>query len=214
MADKQSILIKFYAAKNYIELRTITRKYKSPQSFFLSRPSFADLKADGKLLLKDGNSFAEFKLINDGSLVQINFTWISQSGNNNLKGYIETVILDYDKLAQAIWNSSEKGSPKKWSMLSKTSAYKFPQLDFSSQGAQKTIKHILKVPVLRHKFTKAVRDNFQWPSYETSVIRFYADWEDFNFSFDEEVQKRHGISGGLILHKPDGLKKAYYEVHT
>lgn len=88
------------------------------------------------------------------------------------------------------------------------------RLDFGSEGAQKTIRKVLSVPVLKHKLTRAVRDNFQWPNNGDIVIRFYADCDPYSFFFRESRNGREGICGGLILHRCEGLEKAKYSVHT
>ena len=118
MIDRDPALVKFRAYRDYISIRTISRKHKSPQSFTLPRPSFTDLEADGYLLLDDGYSFALFRLIEDGAMVQIDFTWLVKYSDNTLKGYAETVVLGYDRLAQWIWDSSEENGPETWSMFS------------------------------------------------------------------------------------------------
>ena len=214
MIDRDPALAKFRAYRDYISIRTISRKHKSPQSFTLPRPSFTDLEADGYLLLDDGYSFALFRLIEDGAMVQIDFTWLVKYSDNTLKGYAETVVLGYDRLAQWIWDSSEENGPETWSMFSPGYTSQRPRLDFSSPGAQETIRHVLAVPVLRHKLTRAFRDFFQWPRTGDHVISFYADWDRYSFTFRETINGQDGICGGLVLHHHDGLEKAYYEVHT
>ena len=139
MIDRDPALVKFRAYRDYISIRTISRKHKSPQSFTLPRPSFTDLEADGYLLLDDGYSFALFRLIEDGAMVQIDFTWLVKYSDNTLKGYAETVVLGYDRLAQWIWDSSEENGPETWSMFSPGYTSQRPRLDFSSPGAQETI---------------------------------------------------------------------------
>lgn len=215
MNDKRPILVKFRSDQHYINIRTVTRQRKSPQSFDLPHPSFTDLEADGHIQIKDGNSFADFRLIDDGATVQITFTWLSRYSDDTVKGYIQTVNLDYDALANHIWNSLDgNNGPKTWSMLSVDRTRAQAQLDFSSEGARRVIRDILSVPVLRHKLTRAVRDNFQWPNDGNLTVRFYADYDRYSFFFREYRGDKEGICGGLILHHYDGLEKAKYSVHT
>lgn len=176
MIDRDPALVKFRAYRDYISIRTISRKHKSPQSFTLPRPSFTDLEADGYLLLDDGYSFALFRLIEDGAMVQIDFTWLVKYSDNTLKGYAETVVLGYDRLAQWIWDSSEENGPETWSMFSPGYTSQRPRLDFSSPGAQETIRHVLAVPVLRHKLTRAFRDFFQWPRTGTLLAVYNGEY--------------------------------------
>lgn len=215
MNQKYPVLVKFRAYEHYINIRTITRQRRSPQSFDLPRPSFTDLEGDGHILVKDGYSFADFCLIDEGATVQIDFTWLSQYYDKTVKGFAQTVYLDYDALANCMWDSLDGNSgPKQWSMLSVERPRSRPRLDFSAPGARKTIREVLAVPVLRHKLTRAVRDNFQWPRDGDHVVKFYADYDRYSFFFQEYIDGKEGICGGLILHHHDGLEKAAYSVHT
>lgn len=215
MRLKYPVLVKFRAYESCINIRTISRVNHSPQSFDLLRPSFTDLEADGHIHVKDGNSFADFSLIDDGATVQIDFTWLSRFGIDGVKGFVQTVKLDYDTLANRMWDSLEgNGGPKQWSMLSVDHTREQARLDFSSEGAQRTIRDILAVPVLRHKLTRAVRDNFMWPNDGNLTVRFYADFDRYSFFFREYRGDKEGICGGLILDHHDGLEKAKYSVHT
>lgn len=214
MSRSSHILVKFRASEHFINIRTITRQCKFPHSFDLPRERFTDLEAEGHGFVNDGDSFADFQLVNAGSQVRIDFTWLTRYGDDTVNGFAQTVILDYEHLAQCIWNSQEENAAKRWSMLSLDRTRQQPRLDFSSEGARQTIREILSVPVLRHKLTRAVRDNFQWPSNGDHVIRFNADCDRYSFFFREYQNDHEGICGGLILHHYDGLEKAEYGVHT
>ncbi len=217
MNKKEPVLVKFRASENFINIRTISRQRKSTQSFDFHRWAFTDLEAEGHITVKDGYSVADFRLIDDGAMVQIDFTWLSKYGDNTVKGFDQTVTLKYDALADAIWNSlAGNNGPKQWSMLSIDRAMERPRLDFGSPGAQQTIRDVLAVPVLRHKLTRAVRDNFHWSRNGSGhIVKFYADFDRYSFTFQEFLRDGvPGICGGLILHHHDGLAKAKYEVHT
>lgn len=215
MNQNSPILVKFSACENYIGIRTITRQRKSPQSFDIPRPSFTDLESARNIFLQDGNSFADMRLIDCGATVQIDFTWLSRYSDGTVKGYVQTVYLDYDALYDRIWESMEGGSgPKRWSMLSEDRTKTQARLDFNTPGAQRVIREILAVPVLRHKLTRAVRDNFRWPNRGDITVRFYSDFDRYSFTFQEYRGPDLGICGGLILHHHDGLAKAQYSVHT
>lgn len=213
--DRNPILIKFHATEHFINIRTVTRQRKSPHPFDLPRSVFIDLESAGSIVLNDGDSFANIRLSKDRSLVRFDFTWLSRYGDNTVHGFAQTVTLDYRDLSYHITDSLRENRSNKWSMLSIGNPEKYPRLDFSSPGAQRTIQSILAVPVLRHKLTRAVRDHFQWPyPSDDHVVRFYADGDRYSFFFQEYLDGKECVCGGLILHRYDGLEKSYYGVHT
>ena len=215
MIMNDPVLVRFQASDYFINIRTVTHQRKSPHSFDLPRERFAELEADGHVLVKDGHSFADLRLADAGSRVRIDFTWLSQYCDGTVKGYVQTVFLDYDALADRIWESAEGGSgPKQWSMLSVDRTRDQARFDFNTPGARRVIRDILAVPVLRHKLTRAIRDNFKWPNNGDLLVRFYSDFDRYSFTFQEYRGANTGICGGLILHHHDGLAKARYEVHT
>lgn len=214
MNQSEPILIKFCATKDYISIRTVTRRRKSPFSFDLPRSMFTTLEAEGEILVQDCYSYARFRLIDGGSTVQIDFTWLSGYSDNTVKGFTQIVKLDYDRLAGWIWDSLEENGPTRWSMYYIDRTCRHPHLDFSSSGAQHTIREVLAVPVLRHKLTRAVRDNFHWPYDGDHIIYFFGDYSRYSFTFQEVRDGQEGIFGGLILHHHNGLSKSYYGVHT
>lgn len=214
MIMNDPVLVRFQASDYFINIRTVTHQRKSPHSFDLPRERFAELEADGHVLVKDGHSFADLRLADAGSRVRIDFTWLSRYGDGTVKGFTQAVTLDHDCLARFIRDSQGGNAPARWSVLSVDRTRQQPRLDFSSPGARRTIREILAVPVLRHKLTRAVRDNFQWPNDGDRTVRFYADCDRYSFFFQELANDKEGICGGLVLHRHDGLEKSYYGIHT
>ncbi len=214
MNRNDPVLVKFRTTEHFICIRTRTRHRSSPYSFDLSRERFAELEADGSLVVRDGHSFAVFSLTDDRTKIRIDVTWLSPCGGEAVKGFTQTVILDYAALSRNVAASLEEDGPTAWSMLYVDRAHSQPRLDFGGESARRTIRKVLSVPVLRHKLTRAVRDCFQWPNDGDIVIRFYGDCDPYSFFFREVVNGRRSICGGLILHRYDGLEKAHYEVHT
>ena len=214
MNRSEPVLVKLRAYEHFITIRTVTRRRKSPWSFDLLRGQLADLEAMGRIVVKDGYSFAVLALANTGSQVRIDFTWVSPYGDGAFNGFTQTIVLDYTALSRFVHDSLEEDGPRTCSMLYVDRTRSRPRLDFSDPGAQRTIRDVLSIPVLKHKLTRAVRDNFQWRSENDHVVRFYADCDRYGFFFRESVNGRDGLCGGLILHRYDGLAKARYSVHT
>lgn len=209
------ILTKFRATEHFVDIRTVTKERKSPHSFSLPRYEFVDLESQGSITVNDGYSFANIRLSKDHSLVRFDFTWLSRHGDNTVHGFVQAVTLDYRDLSHHVTDSLRADRPDNWSMLSIADPEKYPKLDFSSPGAQKTIRNVLSVPVLRHKLTRALRGHFRWPHpTDDHVVRFYADGDKYSFFFREYLDGNEGICGGLILHRYDGFAKSYYSVHT
>lgn len=215
MIPNNPIMVKFHATEHFVNIRTVTRQRKSPYSFNLPRSAFIDLESSGGIVVKDGYSFADIRLIKDCSLVRFGFTWLHKYGDDAVNGFAQTVTLNYDELTHHVTDSLRTDGPNGWSMLSIGNPEKFPRLDFGAPGAQRTIRNVLAVPVLRHKLTRVLRDGFKW-SHPTDdhVIRFYADGDRYSFFFQEYSDGREGVCGGLILHHYDGFEKSYYGVHT
>lgn len=212
--NQNPILVKFHATVHFVSIRTVTKQRKSPCSFSLPRSAFIGLESEGRIVVNDSCSFAVIRLSENNSLVQFDFTWLSKYGDDTVKGFAQTVTLDYHDLTRHATDSLREGGSSQWSMLSINYPEKYPKLDFSAPGAQRAIRDILAVPVLRHKFTRAVRDNFKWPHpADDHVIRFYADGK-YSFFFREYTDGKEAVCGGLILHRYDGLEKSYYGVHT
>lgn len=215
MSHNDPILVKFRATEHFIIIRTVTRQRKSPHSFDLPRSAFIDLESDGSIVLKDGDTFADIRLSKDHSMVRLHVVWLYVHSDHAVHGFEQTIVLDYQDLVTHAADSLREGRPTQWSMLSVPNPEPYPRLDFSSPGAQRTIRDVLAVPVLRHKLTRAVRDNFKWPHPSRDhVIRFYSDCDRYSFFFQEYLDGNECVCGGLILHKHDGLAKSCYSVHT
>ena len=204
-------MVKGSAGQDCISLRTVSRRHKSPHNFYVTYNELLDLDGKPSIVTRDINSYAEFRKCPDGTL-EIRFTWLTGDGGN-LKGYTETVTVDSDGLMDFVRRGRATGSGS-WAALS-VERDRMPRMDFTSDGARRTLRTVLGTPCLRRKLSKALRDNFHWPKAER--IRFCGDWDKYNFGFTEYLAglpDAAGISGGLILHRENGLANAKYAIHT
>lgn len=207
------IMVKAYANENGIDLRTVSRRRKSPHRFYVLREMLDALETGRTVTVNDIYSFVQMRR---GALnrLRLDFTWLSGEGLcKTVAGYNETVVLDYERFIGFVQNSIHDGAPTTWTALSIDDAGSRPVLDFSARGAQKTLRRIAAVPGLRKKISHALRDNFRWSL--TPRIRFYGDLDPLSFFFREELPDgSDGLYGVLFLHGREDISKAKYEIHT
>ena len=83
-----------------------------------------------------------------------------------------------------------------------------PEIKFQSQ---ENLRRVVENPILRHKFSKFLSNNFQWPNAKEIILS--DDFHPYSFFFQEITKNgSHGICGGVILH--EGRRGCYYELHT
>ena len=200
----QTIMMNVMVDKDYVFLRTVSRNYRPPQRFILSKKELSDLENDGQIIVKDIYSFAVLKLykaLDNAEVLQIEFFWLSEGCNNSLFGSKQLVEFPYQKFLHCI----EDGSGN---LLFKPK-YKKPKIKFQSR---KNLKNVIAIPTLRKKLGKFLVNNFNW--YYSQSIVIVDDFEPYNFFFTEKRRGSDGICGGIILHKQEDLAKAYYAIHT
>ena len=78
--------------------------------------------------------------------------------------------------------------------------------------APNNLKNVLAVPLLRRRLVRFLRDHFHWRN--GGEVRFFDDCDPFSFTFREYLPGRTGLCGGVILHREEELKNAYYSLHT
>ena len=66
--------------------------------------------------------------------------------------------------------------------------------------------------MLRKKLGKFLANYLAWK--ESVRIMVYDDFVPYSFFFREERANGGGMCGGIILHRQEDLKKAYYGIHT
>lgn len=205
------ILVKISVNEECIFVRTVSREYRSSQRFIILIKELKALKEKGRVTVSDIYSFARLYLKQSPTgetLVEMDFTWLTDCGGEKLTGRREHIVLDYEKLLKGIEQSLSDDSSKDFSMLSLSERRK-PEIKFC--GGEH-LKAVVQNKGLRRKLGKFLDRYFQWP--DTKSIRVTDESIPYSFFFVEERLNGRGICGGIILHGQENLQKAYYEIHT
>jgi len=189
-------------------MHTYSRNGKSPRWFYFLRSSLEELDQRAEVIAQDANSFAVLRRDSSAGSVEITFTWLSSS-IDAVFGHEETVILPYDKLMAFLRDSAAKNEPTEWKLLSMKRFLSCPKLVFNSR---ENLHAALDNGVVRRKLVRFIRDNFNWPRSEKIVFR--DDFLPYSFTFQEIRGGESVMTGGLILHRQEDLKQAYYSIHT
>ena len=201
-------MVKVGATENCLVFRTVTKKRKSPRSFYVLRSDLERLEQHGSVTANDIHCFAVFQRNTASGLVCIHFSWLRQSGANGLAGYEETVRLPFGELMAFAQQSLQSPDAAQWSVLS-VEETRMPRLIF--QGTE-NLRAALSHKTVRRKLVRFLRDNFKWVWSEE--VRFYNDSLPYSFFFREIRHSQQGICGGLILHGQEDMEKAHYSIHT
>ena len=199
-------LIKVSASEHCIGFKTVSRQSKSPRTFLVTRNGLARLEQTQKIITQDIYCFAALRLNTAARTLSIDFSWLQKRYENELTGWEETVVLPYDALMAFVEASAKEDGPKKWRTLSIQAAIT-PKIVFVDT---ERLRKCLENRTVRRKLTRALRDNFQG----ADRVEFYHDFEAYSFMFESYRAGRSSITGALILHDRDNLKKAHYSVHT
>lgn len=204
----RNILVKAYAEEYGIDFRTVSRHRKSPHRFYILRDKLAELECRPEIIVRDIRSYAVLcRNVHAGTL-EIEFNWLDGDGYS-ISGCQETVALPYEKFAAFVHNSTLENGVAEWKVLSAENSAKQPQIVFRSR---KNLHEALQNDIIRRKLVRFLRDGFQWPDAER--IELHDDFLPYSFGFHEIRNGKTALSGGLILHQQDDIKKSYYGIHT
>ncbi len=190
-------------------MRTYSRRFRSPQRFVILRTELERLAEKKWLLTNDIHSFAELRLKNNPSgdeAMVVRFSWLTDAGGNNLRGYSETVLLPFAPFGEYLADSGAAG--KEWRVLS-LKEDRAPKIEFHSY---RNLRAVADNPLLRHKLGCFLSRNLRWVDYERFVVT--DDFIPYSFAFTGYTPCGRGICGGIILHGQENLQKAYYGLHT
>ncbi len=202
---KDRVLVKFSSVKDYIDIRTVSRELKAPFGFTMLRDDFITLERDGKVIVRDMFSFAEFWRNTARGTVTICFTWLNNHGYQYV-GRKQTVELPYKEVIDFALGDREK--QRTWKVLS-IEAKNSPRLVFECPTQ---LRKCLENNIIRRKLFRFLRDNFKW--WGAEKICFYSDFVPYSFFFREYHNGVSGITGGLIYHSSGDLSTGYYSIHT
>lgn len=191
-----------------ISLRTVSRSRKSPHHFYILRSKLEELEHTSGIIVHDIESFAVLRRDTYAGTIEIELTWLSGNGIS-VSGYKETIILPYDQMRAFLNKSTVEDKPSVWKTLSIDNSHKRPQIIFK---CSKNLHAALTDNIIRRKLVRSLRDEFHWPRSER--IEFFDDFVPYSFVFKEIMNGKSAMTGGLILHNQDDMKKAHYSIHT
>lgn len=203
---KNRTLIKVSAGENCIGFRTISWNRKSNREFLITRDEFAQLEHVQTVITNDIHSFAVLRRSKGSETMSIDFSWLSGGSNDQVTGWEQNVVLPYYALADFVQESTQESGPSKWQTLSLQTISR-PKIEFMDKAG---LHKCLENRIVRGKLSRALRDNF----YGAEHVVLYRDFEAYSFMFRSFRGNWPAVTGGLILHGKEDLKKAYYSVHT
>lgn len=122
-------LVKASAGEHCIGFCTVSRKKKSPREFLVCRSELEKLESERIVIAQDIHGFVALSRKIPAGTLRMEFTWLHNSGKNEVTGYKEDVVIRYDELMTFVHASAEKGGPTKWAALSVTES-RLPRLVF------------------------------------------------------------------------------------
>lgn len=196
-------MVKIYILENFFCVKTVSRSFRSPGMFYISKEWLNGHDWKNGLILKDGHSYVELRRKQQYGLdiMEIYFTWLSDVGNDVLKGRQQIIKLPFGLF------ENTSGEKREIRMLALEE--RLPQIVFKSR---KNLKQVSESKTLRRKLAGFLSSHFAWPGYEKIEIK--DDIIACSFFFTGYTAYGPGTCGGIILHGQDDLKKAYYGIHT
>jgi len=195
-------MIKIGKNKESFSVRTVSRTFRSPHTFYILINDLERLEQQGRVIIRDIRSFAELRLIEESGqkIVEIVFTWLHDADGTTLTGRSESVRLPYYCFRET--------SSTELRILSITKQSK-PKIEFQST---RNLHQVIEVPLLRSKLARFLNSHFCWIDYQRIVL--FDDFIPYSFMFNGYTERGQGICGGVILHGQENMTTAYYGMHT
>lgn len=208
MTDR--IMLRACSNRDTISIQTFSTRMKSPQRFYISYEEFDRLQREGRTIVKDILSFAQLRLDEQRDQIEFRFTWLSGRGLDRVEGVEQAVTLRWSEFMAFIQSCRLSDSPKSYKALSLDTQKSRPKLVFD--GNRENLRAAISNPCIRHKLSKALMDNFNWP--DTDEIHIYNDSVPYSFFFQAIRDGQVDICGGLILHNQNDPRHMAYSIHT
>ena len=207
------ILFRAYANENTISVQTYTPRMRSPQRFYITFTELDRLRDEGSLITSDIHSFVKLRLDERRDRITFEFTWLSGRSFDRVEGVEQTVNLRWSQFRDFLDAVRQPECPeddKIFRAISLDVRRGRPRLVFD--GNRANLRAAIENPLIRHKLSKALMANFNWP--DTDEIHLTNDFVPYSFFFREYRNGQACMCGGLILHGQDDMRKAYYVIHT
>ena len=203
-------MLKLSVRDGYVIFQTYSRQNGRSSQFYVAAEILDTLEQSGKAVAMDDPHCIKLHTHLDRNGVErlcVQITWLSVSGNDHVHGRKEFLDVDYAKFKAAMEKSRvEQGA---WQTLLTLPEEGKPPIRMESKA---NLKKVLKNRTLKKKLGRFLASNFKWKS--AKCIHICDDYLPYSFFFWEEFEDGRGISGGIILHGQEDLRKAYYEIHT
>lgn len=210
MNDNERIMVKIEGGNTGVSIRTFSRSFHAPHSFYLRWKDLEKLKKEKYVIAKDILTFAElryFENMDEGQghkiRIDIVFWWISSISDDKYEVHREKVCIPYEAFESM---EDQPGLEKKVLSDSMRRTLRF---EFKSR---KNLKEVISRPKLKHKFVKLLETGMCWKNYERIVL--YDDFVPYSFLFIGYTPYGLGLCGGIILHGQENMQTAYYKIHT
>lgn len=200
-------MLKVTVSGEFLVFKTVTREWKSG-TLYVNRAELYDLNWKDQVIVKDCDYFAVFTRNHPRGTVGITFYWAQCSDGTCLTGRKSTVQIPWRDFSDFLERSADAGGLEKWEALSDDENH-YPRLIFANT---KRLGEVVRNKQVRRKFSKFFRNAFRWP--DSDEIYLYADFVPYSFTFREFRDGKEFMNGGIILHRQDDMKKAYYSMHT
>lgn len=200
-------MVKVSATESCLFFRTISRRHKSPQTLCVFRSDLESLLQNRYLLMRDLCSFAAFVPDSQSGTVEITFTWLARSCDDQISGWEERFSLNYNSLMDFVKRSAQPDGPKCWKGLS-VQAKRCPKLMFCER---KRLHECLSNRTVRRSLVRFLRNASNW--HGADRVELYPNSVPYSFTFQEYVGDEPMLSGELILCGQEDMSRAYYSIH-
>lgn len=185
-----SILITLSPDGKYLALTTYNRIRKRSHRFLINRSEFERvLCTDELVLFRDLYSFAVIAKHDEKVCFEI--TWLKNTGDASVQGYVQSFVLPLDKAMSAFWGNTVRHVHQEKTEWQKAKLV-FPE------NTQKYIRKIYEDKMTKRALSKFFRDHFNYGAEEELIITPDPWVSGFCFR-----STKSDFAGGIVQHKYD-----------